>query len=157
MCLTIDTCCLGNVLNPSDKEHSEFKPVLNWIRKGGGKVIYGGTKYNEELRKAIRYLGILVELSKSGRAIKLDDREVDQIQKEVEKKANNPKFDDPHIVAMVIVSRCRIVCTNDTRAHPFLTLSDLYPKNVLRPKIYSNYKCAHLLNDQNIVGVCVRS
>jgi hypothetical protein len=52
MCIIIDADTLGLVFNPETKEHKKFKPVLEWINNGKGKIVYGGTKYEKELINA---------------------------------------------------------------------------------------------------------
>lgn len=154
MCLIIDTCSFADVFNSSTENHNIFKPVLLWVTKGKGKIIYGGTKYKNEMKLMPKYFSILVELSKQGRVVILDDVVVDRAENKVREIEPNPDFDDPHLVALVIVSRSRIVCTNDKRAHKFLKRRELYPKGVYKPRIYSNEKHTDLLSDENIIGVC---
>jgi hypothetical protein len=154
MCLVVDTCCLGVVFNPANTEHHQFQPVLDWITKKNGKIIYGGTQYKKELRTAKSYWSLLLELGKQGRVVELDDGEVDSIASQVRRKETATSFDDPHIVAIVIVSKCRVVCTNDKKAHPFLKKKKLYPKTFVRPRIYSARGHMALLSDANIVDIC---
>ncbi len=47
MCIIIDANALPSVL----KREPELCPVFNWINEGKGKIVYGGTKYKEELKK----------------------------------------------------------------------------------------------------------
>jgi len=47
-----------------------------------------------------------------------------------------PDFDDPHIVALLNVSGCKRVCTNEKRALPFLEFEDLY-RDRIPPVIYT--------------------
>lgn len=155
MCLIVDTCCFSNVFDPTNANHADFKPVLVWVTKGGGRVIYGGTKYKSELKKSGRYLSLLVELSRRGRVVILDDKLVDAVEKVVRGKENNPDFDDPHLLALVIVSHCKVICTNDKRAHKFIKKSSLYPPGMSRPSIYSSKKNSDLLVKTNIVGKCL--
>ena len=51
--------------------------------------------------------------------IELDDDLVDQTQTDVENKEVDPDFDGPHIIAIVIVSGCKIICSKDRRAFRF--------------------------------------
>ena len=157
MCLVIDTCCLGMVFDPNNTNHRKFRPINDWITKGKGQVIYGGGKYKQELRRAKRYFSLLVELRRKGSVIELSDEEVDNVQEEVRGKETDPDFDDPHIIAIVIVSKCQVVCTTDTKLHPFLKKRSLYPKGSSRPKIYSGLHQKTLISDNNIVGVCLEA
>lgn len=154
MCLIIDACSIASVFDLSNKQHGEFKPVLNWITKGCGVIVYGGKKYKRELRDMSKYLGLLTELRKQGRVVELDDTLVDDEQKRVAAREKDNDFDDPHLIAMVVVAKCKIICTNDKRAHKFIRKKNLYPKGVCRPSIYSSSKNSNLLNKHNVVGVC---
>ena len=155
MCLVIDTDCLANVFEEKAKNHRGFVPVLNWIRTGKGRMIYGGTKYNTELGRATKVLGIVAELSKQRRTIKLSNDEVDPIAKGLKEKFPNPDFNDEHLAALVIVSRCCVVCTNDNVAITYLKRNDMFPAGVSRPKIYRGHKShKDLCCDEYIVPIC---
>lgn len=64
MTIVIDINVLPAVFNSSDNRHNEFKPVKEWIMKRLGFMVYGGTKYKDELRKMPRYIGVINELKK---------------------------------------------------------------------------------------------
>ncbi len=70
MCIIIDTNTLASVFNQASLNHSNFKPVLDWIYSGNGKIVYGGTRYESEIKN---YLGIFNELNKMNRAIKVNN------------------------------------------------------------------------------------
>lgn len=63
-------------------------------------------------------------------------------------------FNDEHLVAIVISSRCAVVCTDDKIAMSYLKKRKFYPKKIRTPKIYSNKKHQNLCKKDNIVGVC---
>jgi hypothetical protein len=84
----------------------------------------------------------------------VDEKRVDEKQAELEKLVNHKNFDDPHIIAIIIVSGCQIICSTDDRAYPFFKMKELYPKNFTRPKIYSGLNNKDLLCDENIVDAC---
>ncbi len=157
MCLVIDTCCLAMVFDGKNKKHSQFIPVLNWIN-GKGFMIYGGSKYAVELGKAPRFLPYIVELSKKGRTVQIPNTTVDPIAEALKSKCPEQEFDDEHIVALVIASRCCVVCTNDNVASAYLKRRDLfsdYPGSEC-PKIYKGHKShAKLCCDKHIVGICL--
>jgi hypothetical protein len=154
MCIVIDTNTLSCVFNKESSVHSEFAPVQEWIVEDKGKLIYGGTRYRLELKKARRYRKLVIELKKAGKAIEVDSQEVDTRQQEIEGCLEHRDFNDSHIIAIVIVSRVRLICSCDRKAHPFFKMGVLYPKHFKRPKIYTAINCKDLLCDQNIVGVC---
>lgn len=158
MCLIIDACCIHCVFNDSSTGHNNFKPILEWIINKEGKIIYGGTKYKNELKKAIgKYRRLFQLLESKGKIILLDDAKVDGTQKEIEALEINPDFDDPHLIAIIIESGCRIICTNDKRAIRFLKDTSLYPCSRMRPKIYSSKRNEPLIKDsRNMVAMCKR-
>lgn len=153
MCLIIDTNVFGSVFNKNSKYHEQFEPVLNWIVYGKGKVVYGGDKYINEMVKA-NYVGLFKLLSRSRKVIRLPDQRVNEIQNDLESKNSDPKFNDPHIVSIVIASKCKIVCTEDRESHAYIKDPSLYPKGTKPPKIYSNKSHKYLLNDNNIADIC---
>ena len=154
MCIVIDTNTFASVFDPSSEKHSEFKPVLEWIVFGNGKIVYGGSKYKQELREARKYLSFFLELSKARKTKEINDAEVDEKQKEIERIVNDKKFNDPQIVAIIVVSGCKLICSEDKSAYPFFKRKDLYPKHITRPKIYSKASNADLLSDNNIAEIC---
>ena len=155
MCIVIDTCTFASVFDSSSDKHSNFVPVLNWVRNGKGKIVYGGTKYKRELKLANKYFKILVEFKKTNKIVEIDDEQVDLEQQVLEDLLSHRDFDDAHLVSIIIVSGCKLICSEDKRAFPFLQNKDLYPKNINTPKIYSGRKSNRaLLNDKNITSIC---
>jgi hypothetical protein len=156
MCLVIDTCCLSKVFDRTNQEHPPFAPVLDWITIGNGKMIYGGTKYNAELAKARRFLGIVAELERGHRAICISEAQVDELASAAKREVPDSNFNDEHLVALVIASRCHIVCTDDTVAMPYLKRPEFYRAHGLRkPRIYCYRERERLIHDEHIVGTCL--
>jgi len=154
MCIVIDLNRIPSVLNPYESEHSEFQPILDWIDSRNARIVYGGTKYKTELRKMPKYFGILLERKKAGQVYEADDKSVDVVEEEINGKTRGTTFNDQAIVAIVIVSRCRLICSNDKNSFPFLRLPSLYPKNIKRPSIYTGRKNVAILNHRHILGKC---
>lgn len=156
MCLVIDINAIGSVLNPNADKHSDFEPVFNWIRYGKGKIIWGGTTYRNELQNG-KYLKLLTRLGAKRKSVKIDHEKVDEIENQLKIECCDSKFrefDDHHIVALIIASKCKLICTGDERADKFLKDSSLYPDDVEVPSIYRNASHKHLINDDKIVKVC---
>ena len=151
MCIVIDTNTLSCVFDNNCSEHSEFKPVNNWIFNDKGLVVYGGSKYKKELRKANKYYSIFIELKKINKIAEIKDSYVDKRQRQLESLVKSKKFNDSHILAIVIESNCRLICTLDKKSHNFLRDIRLYPKGMKLAKIYSNRNCKKLLCSENIV------
>jgi len=149
MCVVIDTCVFHRVFNPED---GAFSPVAQWLR-GKGKMVIGGSTYEEQLRKMRRYLPLVAELRRSGKVVIIDKDRVDEREREIRAMEPNADFDDPHLIAIVCTSRCKVVCTLDARADRYLLQARFYP-NGGKPKIYRQKSHKHLLCDANVVGAC---
>lgn len=154
MCLVIDINTLACVFDKTNANHEEFKPVFDWIETGKGKIVYGGKNYMKELGKARRYSRLFVNYSKKGKTVHLNDEEVDKHEKEIEAKVNDSNCDDPHIMAMIAVSKCKVLCSSDKRSYKYIKNQSFYPKGVNRPKIYSKRSCENLLVEDNIIQIC---
>lgn len=156
MCIIIDTCVIHCVFGEKSKNHANFEAVLTWLRDRDGKMIYGGNKYKKELKSSIgKYRKLFSQLLKSGKIIQLNDANVDSIQKDIENLETNKDFDDPHLIAIIIESGCKILCTNDKRAIKFLKKPHLYPRPGMRPSIYTSKRNKSLVTDtRNIVPIC---
>ena len=152
MCIVIDIQCLSKVFNYSDNDHKEFEPVLNWIKTGKGKIVYGGTKYLDELAKTGKYLKILTLMKNYNKTITIENSLVDKRQEEIEAVVS-PKCDDPHIIAIVDVSGCKLLCSDDSRSFEFVKDKSLYEINK-PPGIYSSKKNKSLLTDKYIANCC---
>jgi predicted nucleic acid-binding protein len=153
MCLVIDTNVFGSVFNEAAKEHKRFAPVINWLTNGKGRLIYGGDKYNSEL-KGSSYTRIFAELSRGGKLIRMPTGQVNTYAAQLKVMVRDRDFDDEHIVALVAISRCCVVCTDDKRSFSYLKRRDLYPAGMKPPKIYGSARNADLCCDKHIVDVC---
>jgi len=156
MCIVVDTNTIARVFDKNNSEHEEFKPVHDWIMEKKGKLVYGGTKYFEELEKMGQYLKLFTVLSKINKTVVVDTEAVDDYQAEAEHKIQHKDFDDPHLVAILKVSGCKLVCSVDERAFPFLK-HHLFFKGKEKPKIYSSSRNKDLLCDANIAECCTPS
>jgi len=151
MCLVIDTGCIPKVFDPTNREHGRFIPVWEWINSGRGYMIYGGTKYLTELNRLSRYLRLIAELNRKGRLVIISKTQVDQVSVEIKQKINKSDLDDEHLMVIVIVSRCMVVCTDDLMAIPYLKMTDIYAGyHVKRPKIYCKLQHGSLCCDRNV-------
>lgn len=161
MCIIIDSNTFHCVFDPKNEYSSDFQPVRNWLKQEPkAKLVYGGTKYKQELSKLKKYFQYLVELRKMGRIAQIDDKLVDIEEGHIKKKINESEvltkgkkkdFDDPHIIAILIVSGCRLFCSKDKRADKYLKMKTLYPKHFIRPSIYRDKNHIHLLSKNNII------
>lgn len=152
MCIIIDTNVLTNVFKESSVDHAQFKPVRDWIINGKGKVVFGGTKYIEEING--KYLALFSLLRKAGKAVFINNALVDAEHSRVEAMITHPDFDDPHLVGLLRVSGCKLICSLDSRAFPYFRHSLFFTPAANKPKIYSTLVNATLLSDKYIGDVC---
>lgn len=145
MSIVIDINALASVFNSDCDKHFNFKPVKSWLDSGRGIVLYGGTKYKDELKLAFRYLKLMRLMKDAGKARALDDAEVDAYEKNVITMVNNKACDDPHIIAILAVSRCNLLCSSDARSYVYIKNKKLYPKGMKEVKIYGSIKNKSLL------------
>ena len=152
MCIIIDANTLPSVFDSNAANHIEFKHVLDWINNGKGKLVYGGTKYKQELNR--NYLKLFSIYSRARKAVLCNDGEVDAETKKVAAVIQHPDFDDPHLVALLRVSGCKLICSLDERAYTYFHHKSFFTPASTRPKIYKSSRNADLLCDENIAEVC---
>jgi hypothetical protein len=151
MCLLIDACCIPKVFDQKNSCHADYEPILDWITHGDGRMVYGGTKYGTELRELAKYLRIISELQRKGRAFVLPQSDVDTIANGLRAQIADPEFNDEHLVAIVIVSRCCVVCTEDTTAISYLKRRAFYLNHGMKkPKIYHSHRNRNLCCRRNV-------
>lgn len=154
MCIVIDANTFSSVFVCTTSDHEEFRPILEWVCKGKGKIVFGGTKYYKELLSAPKYLPIIRILNDARKVVRVDDLSVDNAQKRLEQLTNPNSFNDTHIVAIIIVSGCKLICSKDSSAYKYFKEKSFYPKKISRPKIYSGISNKDLLDDRMIAGCC---
>lgn len=142
----LDTNCFSHVFNRNDKSHEEFSDFLDWLCYGQGYLVYGGTKYINELKKTENYLRIFRLLNDCNKTIAYDTTSIDLEQERITRLVNDPKFDDPHLPAIIVISKCRVICSVDERSFPYLKRKDIYEGKAKRPKFYTGKHNAQLLS-----------
>jgi hypothetical protein len=150
MAVIIDANCIANVFSKSSVKHPEFKPVFEWIVLGKGIMIVGGTKYQSELIKLKKYFTIIRYLKEVGKVHNGDNQNIDDYQLTVEGLRTTMDFDDPHLPAMIVDTKCRIICSEDTRSIPYVTDSKYYPKGIKTPVYYTSSRNKNLLCDNYV-------
>lgn len=124
--------------------------------EGKGKLVIGGSKYAEELKRVEKYAKLIAELAKLGKVVVLKRRKIDEHQTIIEAKESDIDFDDPHLIAMVVESGVQILCSDDKRADKFIKKRKFYPRGRKPPIIYrSKRHHARFLKDDKIVIVCM--
>jgi hypothetical protein len=155
MCIVIDANVIGKVFDRRNNEHARFKPVTLWVTIGNGSVVYGGTKYLKELGGG-KYLALFAELAKVRRAVRVSTKAVDDRARQLKELVPEDEFDDEHLVALVGISRCCLVCTDDLKFLPYLRRKDLYPDGVRVPHVYRAIADRRYCSDRLIVEICPR-
>lgn len=153
MCIVIDINVFPIVFDSRHKEHSKFIDLFRWITTGRGFIVFGGTHYLKELKGIRSYLRFITELDRSGRTRRLIDELVDKEEKLVQKIINSNDCDDCHLIAIVRVSGCRLICSNDRRADKYLKNGKYYPKQQKAPHIYRDNSHKRLLCNKNICDI----
>ena len=154
MCVVLDINILSAVFSKQNALHADFEPVGKWIISGKGKIVFGGTKYRDELRKARWMLGLLVELGKMRKIVMLDDSMVDAAERAARLIEGAADFDDPHLVAIFRVSGCRLLCSHDIPAGKYVQQKRFYPATHTLPSIYKRRSHQTLLRDDMIASCC---
>jgi len=156
MCIVIDANTLSAVLDKENEQHQEFLPVLKWVLEGKGKIVYGGSTYRREVfEKMPRFNRFVQELVRLRKTIMLPAEDVDREEQRIRAIESSTDFDDPHIVAILDVSGCFLLCSGDKRSDRFVKNKKFYKNRSAPPKIY---RCSRyhrkLLNDGNIAECC---
>lgn len=139
-------------MNQNSSDHTDFKPVYDWVFIGKGKLIYGGTKYLEEI--PVKYLKLIKLLADAGKAIHVNDEEVDIEERRVNHLLQDDDFDDQHLVGLLIVSKCKLIASRDKRAYPFFKHTLFFHPARNKPRIYCSIANKDLLCDKYILPIC---
>lgn len=140
MAMIVDANCAGNVLceNPT----AAFAPVLKAILEKRARLVIGGLKLREEYMRIGPVWRFLIALDKAGLAIAFPDEMVNAVEDDL-KINKNLKSDDPHILALALVSGARLLCSHDKDLHKDFTSIQILPKP--RGKVYQDEKHSKLL------------
>ncbi|GAA4294138.1 hypothetical protein [Aestuariibaculum suncheonense] len=150
MAVIVDVNCIPNVFSRKSLNHQEFKPVKDWIIKGKGLMVYGGSKYMGELKKLHAYLPIIRMLKDVGKVYVGDSASIDALQEKIEALREDNDFDDPHLPAIVIATKCRVICSEDTRSIKHVQDGKYYPRGVRTPVYYTSSGNSNLLSDNYV-------
>ena len=136
--MIVDANAIPCVFSSNNSKHTGYKPVLKWLLFGKAKLILGGKLYTEEIvRKQKSYINLLLELNKYNKIHFIDNNLVDSKEKEIKRNETNPDFDDPHIIALAILSKAKVICSDDSRSFKFIKKIKEYDTNSSVPRIYT--------------------
>ncbi|MDR6408470.1 UNVERIFIED_ORG: hypothetical protein ABIC62_001860 [Burkholderia sp. 1595] len=133
------------VFDDSNVRHSDFSAIKKWIDDRLGIVVYGGTKYKQELSLTTRYMKLLRLMQDAGKAALINDQAVDKLEVVVNKKTEGTECDDQHIIALLAAARCPLLCSTDARSFGYIKDRSLYPKGSPDVRIYTSAKNKNLL------------
>lgn len=145
MAIVIDVNVFPSVFDIQSEYHSHFAPVKAWIERRDGFLIYGGTKFKNELLQSYRRARLVRTLRDAGCAIEISTSVVDALEAEVSAKVAGTKCNDPHIIALLAAAKCALLCSWDKESFPFIKNSSLYPKKSPKVRIYTALRHASLL------------
>lgn len=154
MCIIVDVNTIPVLFNADNKQHSEYRPVLEWIVADKGKIVYGGSKYKEELKELKGYFRFIKILEQAGKTHEVDDLKVNEAHEIIKTKQAKKEFNDPHIIAIISICGCKLLCSNDHASFPFIKKKEFYLNDQKPPAIYTRKDHKDLLIDDNIASCC---
>lgn len=123
-------------------------PVMEWIVNSDGRMVIGG-KLLRELERKDTARRFLAQLIRAGKAVRHSDLQVDREEQELV-KSRRSKSDDPHVIALALVSGARLLYSEDRDLHEDFKNPDLLSRP--RGSIYQNPSHAGLLQHCRTCG-----
>lgn len=142
MCAIVDANMASRFFG--DPVDEELKPLWDWIANGQGMLIVGG-QLAEELDQLGDARRLIREWERRRRAHVPSREEREEVTAETRrlKRTGQCRSDDPHVIALALVSGARLLCSADQRLHADFDDRDLI--NNPRGKVYQYASHAHLL------------
>ena len=152
--MIIDANVIPCVFSSKNLNHDKFRPVLKWLLYGKVKLILGGKLYTKEIiEKQKSYVPLLLELGKCNKIHFIDNTLVKLKADDVKKQESDNDFDDHHIIALSILSKAKVICSDDSRSFRFIKKMKEYDNECIVPKIYTSIDHSphtEILCDENI-------
>jgi hypothetical protein len=149
--IILDTNSFPSVFSSTASDYGEFCFVLQWVLKQAHACfVYGGTKYKSEMKEMLKYLGIISELQKTGKFVEINGNMIDNYAVHLKEVCSDKAFNDEHLVAILNVSGCKLLCTKDIEAMQYIKKKEFYSDQKI-PQIYSGSRNRDLLNATHIV------
>lgn len=141
MCLVVDANKASDVFRRPDSDYA--KPIWAWLRRDG-ILVFGG-KLAAELAMVNEARRLLAELLRGGRAFQEKDGEIAAEEARLQEKGSY-RSNDPHVIALCLVSGARVVATEDQ-----LLMQDLKDPAIVKPRarIYRRPSHRNLLRHQS--------
>jgi hypothetical protein len=140
MCLILDTDIIHKVFpNPAE----DFEPVHEALTSGKAKLVYGG-ELGREYQRMVQFRRFLLRLDQQGVAKKFPDTIVDAKAENL-RQEGRCQSNDPHILALAIVSGVRLLCSEDEALGSDFT----NPRILAAPRgnVYKRAGHAHLIRE----------
>lgn len=156
MTIVIDVNSFTSVFDPANDFHAEFAPVKDWIHRREGFLLYGGKLFKDELIRSHHRARLVRLMKDAGMAVEIREDLVDAAEAQVRTLLAGTSCDDPHVIALLIVSRCPLLCSQDKRSFPFVKDRSNYPKGTPKVRIYTglrNIKLLKLTRPSDIANV----
>jgi|LQAB01.1.fsa_nt_gi predicted nucleic acid-binding protein len=149
--IVIDTNTFSSISNETANDYAEFKPIIHWVKTAGGACfVYGGTKYKAELIKVRSMLALFDQFKKANKVVTINSDLIDAYEAKLEGINQQAAFNDKHLVSVIEISNCRLLCTKDEEAMPFIKDAQFYETSS-PPKLYTGERNRDLLVSGNIV------
>ncbi len=133
MCMIVDANVLGRFL--LQPKHGDIAPIYHWLEQGWGSIVYstgGQFKRDIDFRSQRR----LHRLVQAGLARSVPWKKIQGHTESLGPIHSN----DEHILALAIVSRVRLLYTDDVALR-----RDFKDRSIVGGAIYRNHSDAHLL------------
>lgn len=132
MCAILDANTFHKFKDPSNED---MVPVWKWLENKNGKIVYSNSKKFEEewFRRGMD--DIRDQLMRSGQ-LKLVSQ---NIEKEENKLKDIIKSDDPHIIALALISKVKVLISDDRK------LIQDFKEHISQGKVYKTKGHKHLL------------
>lgn len=160
MSIIIDTNAVSITFDSTNKRHPEFKPVVKHLldKRSRVKLVYGGTKYLSEVNNFKRFITLFGELDKIRKLQRIScalvDAKCEEIEKILKKKgwdSKDDRYNDGHILALVIASKTKLVITSDKKSIDFLRERCFYEHPSHIPGFYTSDRNQDMLSNPDYV------
>lgn len=152
MAIVIDVNVFPCVFDIQSEHHAQFAPIKAWIERRDGFLIYGGSKFKDELLQSYRRARLVRTLRDAGCAVEISTLAVDALEAEIRVKVAGTKCNDPHIIALLATAKCALLCSWDKESFPFIKDRSLYPGGSPKVRIYTSLRNASLLKKGCVRG-----
>lgn len=137
MCIIID----ANAAHHLSAEDPAGALVLEWLLRGRGKLVVS-TENLRELAKT-RFRDTILRLDQARLLCRADEDSCNKLRDALI-DGHSLQSDDPHVVALVIVSGCDLIFTHDQPLHKDLKNRHIVPSNC---SVYQSAGHRHLLGE----------